>query len=77
MKNFLETIKEKINNKFDPEGILIIDNSNLHKKHSSFDINKLHLKIIIKSKKLKNIPTIEAHKMIFAILKNVHFMTKL
>ena len=68
--NFFNEIKEKINNKINPENIILIDNSHLHNKHKSFDINKFHLKIIIKSKKLKSMNKIEAHKEIFAILKD-------
>lgn len=68
--NFFDKIKEKINNKINPENIILIDNSNFHSKHKSFDINKFHLKIIIKSKKLKSMSKIEAHKEIFSILKD-------
>ena len=68
--NFLDKIKEKINNKINPENIILIDNSNFHSKHKSFDINKFHLKIIIKSKKLKSMNKIKAHKKIFSILKD-------
>jgi len=68
--NFFEEVKEKINKKINPENIILIDNSNLHTRHKSFDINKFHLKIIIKSKKLKSMNKIEAHKEIFAILKD-------
>ena len=68
--NFFDQVKEKINKKINPENIILIDNSNLHTKHKSFDINKFHLKIIIKSKKLKNMNKIAAHKEIFAILKD-------
>tara|TARA_B100000579_G_C22665380_1_gene772928 strand:- start:685 stop:936 length:252 start_codon:yes stop_codon:yes gene_type:complete len=67
--NFFDTIKEKINNKINPENIILIDNSHLHSKHKSFDINKFHIKVIIKSKKLKNMNKIMAHKEIFTILK--------
>jgi len=67
--DFFNTIKEKINNKIDPENIILIDNSHLHSKHKSFDINKFHIKVIIKSKKLKNKNKIMAHKEIFSILK--------
>jgi len=67
--NFFDTIKEKINNKINPENIILIDNSHLHSKHKSFDINKFHIKVIIKSKKLKNMNQIMAHKEIFNILK--------
>ena len=68
--NFFDEIKEKINEKINPENIILVDNSHLHTKHKSFDSNKFHLKLIIKSKKLKNIDKIAAHKEIFAILKN-------
>ena len=68
--NFFDKVKEKINKKINPENIILIDNSHLHSKHKSFDSNKLHLKIIIKSKKLKNMDKIAAHKEIFSILKD-------
>ena len=68
--NFFDKVKEKINNKINPENIILIDNSNFHTKHKSFDVNKFHLKIIIKSKKLKSMSKIMAHKEIFSILKD-------
>ena len=68
--NFFDEVKEKVNNKINPENIILIDNSHLHSKHKSFDINKFHLKIIIKSKKLKNMSKIMAHKEIFSVLKD-------
>ena len=68
--NFFDTVKEKINKKLNPENIILIDNTNLHAKHKSFDSNKFHLKIIIKSEKLKNMSKIKAHKEIFSILKD-------
>ena len=52
--DFFGQIKEKINKKINPENIILIDNSSFHSKHKSFDPNKLHLKIIIKSEKLKS-----------------------
>jgi len=67
--NFFEEIKEKINKKINPENIILIDNSHLHSRHKSFDVNKFHLKIIVKSKKLKKMNKIMAHKEIFSILK--------
>ena len=68
--NLFNQIKEKINKKINPENIIIIDNSSLHTRHKSFDPNKFHLKIIIKSKKLKKMNKISAHKEIFSILKD-------
>ena len=67
--NFFDKVKEKINKKINPENIILIDNSHLHTKHKFFDVNKFHLKIIIKSKKLKSMNKIMAHKEIFSILK--------
>ena len=70
MITFLEKVKAKINHKLSPEQILLIDNSYLHTKHKSFDSNKFHLRLIIKSEKLKKMRKIDAHKVIFSILKD-------
>ena len=69
MINFFEQIKEKINKKINPENIILIDNSSLHIKHKSFDPNKFHIKLIIKSQKLKSMSKIAAHKEVFSVLK--------
>ena len=63
-------IKEKINKTINAENIIIVDNSRFHTKHKSFDPKKFHLKIIIKSEKLRNMDKIAAHKLIFSILKD-------
>ena len=68
--NLFDQIKQKINKKINPENIILIDNSHLHSKHKSFDKNKFHLKLIIKSKKLKDMNKIMAHKEIFLVLKD-------
>ena len=70
MNDFLDTVKLAISNDLNPEDILLIDNSKLHNKHKLFDSKKFHLKLIIKSKKLRKLSKIEAHKVIFSILKN-------
>ena len=67
--SIIDQIKEKINKKINPESIVLIDNSSLHSKHKSFDPKRLHLKIVINSKKLRNMEKIAAHKEIFSILK--------
>ena len=76
MIDFLEKIKNKISNELNTKDILLIDNSNLHSKHKSFDANKYHLKLIVKSEKLKNMDKIKSHKLIFYILneemKKIH-----
>ena len=70
MTNFLQEIKTKIDKRLSPEEISLIDNSNLHTSHKSFDPKKFHLKLIIKSNQLKKLKKIEAHKIIFSILKD-------
>ncbi len=68
--SFFDKVKEKVSRKINPENIILIDNSHLHTKHKYFDSNKFHLKIIIKSEKLKNMNKIMAHKEIYSILKD-------
>ena len=69
MITIYKEIKKKIYKAINPKNIILIDNSNLHKKHKSFDLNKFHFKIIIESDKLKKMHKIDAHKKIFSILK--------
>jgi len=70
MINFFEEIKSKIFKELNPQKILLIDNSHLHTKHKSFNSKKSYIKLIIKSEKLKKMHKIDAHKVIFSILKN-------
>ena len=70
MVSLIEKVKVKINNKFNPEQMTLIDNSRLHTKHKSFDKDKYHLKLIIKSKKLRDMKRVDAHKEIFSTLKD-------
>ena len=70
MINFFEEIKAKIIKELHPQRILLIDNSNLHSKHKSFNSKKFYIKLMIKSEKLKKMNKIDAHKTIFSILKN-------
>ena len=77
MTTIIDQIKGKIIKNLKPEKILVIDNSNLHTKHKSFDPTKYHIKLIIKSEKLKKMTKINAHKEIFSILdfeikNNIH-----
>ena len=68
MNDFLEDLRKKIVSEINPEGISIIDNSQLHSKHKFFDKNKFHIKLILKSDKLNKMNKIKAHKKIFSIL---------
>ena len=68
--NYLDKIVKIVNERLKPEKISLIDNSSLHTKHKFYDSGKFHLKLIIKSKKLNNMKIIDAHKVIFSILRD-------
>ena len=70
MEDYLEGIKKKLIKNISLQQINIIDISDLHSKHKSFDKNKKHLKIIIKSSYLSSLSRIVSHKMIMDILKD-------
>ncbi len=67
--NYPEKIEKIIKEKLQPEKISIVDNSSAHSKHKFYNPDKFHLKLIIKSEKLKKMRQIDAHKLIFSILK--------
>ena len=70
MIDLFDKIKEKINKNIKAETVSLIDNSSLHSKHKSFDPNKFHIKIIVKSEELKKMNKVLAHKKIYSILKD-------
>tara|TARA_B100000959_G_scaffold286510_1_gene365489 strand:+ start:1048 stop:1299 length:252 start_codon:yes stop_codon:yes gene_type:complete len=67
--NYLDKVVKIVNERLKPEKISLIDNSSSHSKHRYYDSEKFHLKLIIWSEKLKKMKKIEAHKLIFSILK--------
>tara|TARA_Y100001970_G_scaffold80923_1_gene102671 strand:- start:9667 stop:9921 length:255 start_codon:yes stop_codon:yes gene_type:complete len=68
MKSHIKVIEQKIKDNIKDSKIDIIDNTDKHRTHKSFDKEKLHLKVIIKSDYLKNFTTLEAHRKIISIL---------
>jgi|TARA_B110000211_G_C14032785_1_gene532988 stress-induced morphogen len=68
MNNFLKILENKIKKNIEIESILIIDNSNLHKKHKFFNSEKYHLSVEIKSEYLNSLNKIEAHRKIMNLL---------
>ena len=68
MNDFLKFIEDKIKKNIKIESILVIDNSNLHKKHKFFDPKKYHLKLEIQSVYLKSLDKITAQRQVMSIL---------
>ena len=70
MKNFIENLEDKIRKNIQLSKIEILDNTNKHKKHKTFQKNKFHITLIIESEELRLLNKIEAHKKIMKILSN-------
>ena len=65
-----EIVKKKILDNELIENVELEDKSFLHKNHKTNNRNKFHIKLIIKSEKLKNMGRIQSNKLIFKILDN-------
>ena len=63
-----EIVKKKILDNELIENVELEDKSFLHKNHKTNNPNKFHIKLKIKSEKLKNMSRIESNKIIFRLL---------
>ena len=70
MNLYINQIEKKIKNNVELEQIKIIDNTEAHKNHKSFQQGKLHLIIEIKSNYLNNLSRFEAEKILMRIIKD-------
>ena len=68
INRLIVNIKKKIVNNILIENIKIEDKSFLHKNHPGNREGKFHLKILIKSKKLKKMSRLESNKLIYKLL---------
>jgi len=68
INDLIAIVKKKLITKIRIEEIDIEDKSFLHKNHSGHQEGKFHLKLIIKSKELKDLNRIEGNKKIYKIL---------
>tara|TARA_B110000881_G_C18117215_1_gene290327 strand:- start:94 stop:348 length:255 start_codon:yes stop_codon:yes gene_type:complete len=68
MNDFLKSIENKIKNNIKIESILIIDNSDLHKKHKFFNPEKYHLYLEIESDYLRSLNKVKAQREIMNLL---------
>ena len=68
INELIAIVKKKLQNQINMENIIIEDKSFLHKNHKGSQKGKFHLKINIKSKKLKKMNKIESNKKIYKIL---------
>ena len=77
INQLIAIVKNKLKSQITIENINIEDKSFLHKNHAGHQKDRFHLKILLKSKELKNINKIESTKRIYKILdeelkKHIH-----
>ena len=70
MNLYINQIEEKIKSKVELEEIKIVDNTDAHKNHKSFQKGKLHLILEIKSNYLRRLNRLEAEKILMKIMKD-------
>ena len=70
MNIYINQIEKKIKNKIKLEEIKIIDNTDAHKKHKSFQSGKRHLILEVKSSYLNKLRRLEAEKILMDVLKD-------
>ena len=68
INQLIEIVKKKIKLEVSCEDIVIEDKTFLHKSHKQFQKNKFHIKLILKSNKLKELNKIDSTKLIYKIL---------
>ncbi len=68
INNLIAIVKKKLTDEILIEKIDIEDKSFLHRNHAGQQEGKFHLKLIIRSNKLKNLNRIESYKRIYKIL---------
>ena len=68
INQLFEIVKKKILDNELIEDVELEDKSFLHKNHKTNNPNKFHIKLKIKSEKLKNMSRIESNKFIFKLL---------
>ena len=67
INQLVDIVKKKISENINVQSIIVEDKTFLHKKHKSFEKNKFHLKILIKSNDLK-MNNVESTRVIYKIL---------
>ena len=67
INQLVDIVKKKISKNINVQSIIVEDKTFLHKKHKSFEKNKFHLKILIKSNDLK-MNNVESTRVIYKIL---------
>jgi len=68
ISELIAIVKNKLQSQIIIENIIVEDKSFLHKGHKSNNPNKFHIRLKIKSEKLKKMGRIESNKFIYKLL---------
>ena len=68
INKLIAIVKNKLETKITIQNMSIEDKSFLHKKHKSYQKDKFHLKLTIKSHELEQLTKIESTRKIYSIL---------
>ena len=68
INELIAIVKKKLQKEIQMEDIKIEDKSFLHKKHVGNQIDKFHLKILIRSSELNKMSRINSNKKIYKVL---------
>ena len=68
INDLIAIVKKKLEDNIEIESIEIEDKTFLHKNHPGNQEGKFHLKIFIKSSKMKKMSKIDSNKMVYKIL---------
>tara|TARA_Y100000590_G_C15530992_1_gene943148 strand:- start:367 stop:633 length:267 start_codon:yes stop_codon:yes gene_type:complete len=68
INQLVEIVKKKIIKNLNVDSVTIEDKTFLHKNHKSFQKNKFHIKVFIKSNDLSKKNSIESNKIIYKLL---------
>ena len=69
INELITIVKKKLLDQINIESINIEDKSFLHKNHKGNQEGKYHLKLVIRSKELKQMNKIESNKKVYKILE--------
>ena len=70
MSLYINQIENKIKNNIQLEKIRIIDNTDAHRNHKSFQKGKFHLILEIKSDYLNSLKRLDAEKILMRLMKD-------
>lgn len=64
-------IESRLHTAFQPEKLLVVDESDQHHGHAAHAMGAKHFAIIIRSSQLDDLPPVAAHRKIYALFEDL------